>query len=111
MTNAQRDELLISLVTRMDALNNKMDNLNVSLNKKIDDVNVSLNKKIDDVNDSLNKKIDDVNASLNKKIDDVKDELTGIIEININAAVEVIQESKEFRGYIIERVQRLESQI
>ena len=78
MTNAQRDELLISLVTRMDALNNKMDNLNVSLNKKIDDV---------------------------------KDELTEIIEININAAVEVIQESKEFRGYIIERVQRLESQI
>lgn len=48
----------------IQALNHKVDTVDVRLNKKIDDVETRLNIKIDAVETSLGKKIDDVAADL-----------------------------------------------
>jgi archaellum component FlaC len=65
---------------KVEALNQKIDDVHDKLDKKIDGVHDKLNKKIDGVHDKLNKKIDGVHDKLNKKIDTVEVRLSQKID-------------------------------
>ena len=110
MTDAQRDELLLSLAKGLNNLQCSFNDIRVEiktelkeveqrLNEKIDNVEQRLNEKIDNVEQKLNDKIDNVEQKLNDKIDNVEQKLNDKIDnvqISFNLKLEeVAKNSKE----------------
>jgi LPS O-antigen subunit length determinant protein (WzzB/FepE family) len=60
---------------KVEALNQKIDNVHDKLDQKIDNVHDKLDRKIDNVHDKLDRKIDNVEAKLSLKLDAVAADL------------------------------------
>jgi LPS O-antigen subunit length determinant protein (WzzB/FepE family) len=60
---------------KVEALNQKIDNVHDKLDQKIDNVHDKLDRKIDNVHDKLDQKIDNVEAKLSLKLDAVAADL------------------------------------
>ena len=120
MTDAQRDELLLSLAKglnnlqcsfnefrveikkelndKIDSVEQKIDSVELKLNDKIDSVELKLNDKIDSVEQKLNDKIDSVEQKLNDKIDNVQISFNQKLEEVAKNASEEIKQAIDFNN-------------
>jgi len=87
-----------------NALEKKIDGVEISLNKRIDGVEISLNKRIDGVEISLNKKMDGVEISLDKKIDEKLLAFHAMLKANdfahLNNTIEALTFTLEKNGFL-----------
>ena len=71
---------------KIETVNARID----ALDQKVDDLDKSLNGKVDDLGKSLNGKVDDLGKSLNGRIDDIRTIMIALIAL-ITAAIAVPQ--------------------
>ena len=107
MTDAQRDELLLSLAKGLNNLQCSFNDFRVeiktelntkidSVEKKIDSVEQKINAKIDSVEQKLNAKIDNVQISFNQKLEEVakksREEIKQAIDFNNKGIIEMFKD-------------------
>ena len=107
MTDAQRDELLLSLAKGLNNLQCSFNDFRVeiktelntkidSVEKKIDSVEQKLNAKIDSVEQKLNDKIDNVQISFNQKLEEVaknsREDIKQAIDFNNKGIIEMFKD-------------------
>ena len=107
MTDAQRDELLLSLAKGLNNLQCSFNEFRVEIKKelndkidsveqKIDSVELKLNDKIDSVEQKLNDKIDNVQISFNQKLEEVaknaSEEIKQAIDFNNKGIIEMFKD-------------------
>ena len=83
-----KTSLELSLGSRIDRVEKRIDAIEASLNARIDAIEASLNARIDAVEASLNARIDAIELSLNTKIDGVESSLIRLIDEKIDSKLE-----------------------
>jgi len=70
-TQQDRDRL-IRLEVKVEAIDKRIDDLNISINARIDDTNVSINARIDNTNVSINARIDKLSTDMQNQFDELR---------------------------------------
>ena len=96
MTDAQRDELLLSLAKGLNNLQCSFNDFRVEIKTELKEVEQRLNEKIDNVEQKLNDKIDNVQISFNLKLEEVaknsKEEIKQSIDFNNKGIIEMFKD-------------------